>query len=256
MSVVYSIPLTEEHAVETYAQQRTRQKSLLWLAWPMKILCALGLLALMSVGIFAQIPVVTGISAFFLLLLAVGPRFDYWLMRRRWRRHPQFNEVLRIEITDSGLSFATPKSSGTTLWSAYTKAVERRSGVLLYAGSWDYLWLPDKALIAGSAAEARDLMKANLSMQPNPQVSPSAARSDVAPSMKRVIPPWHFPANHWLSRTLQIVWGIALASSIWASATGRVGLVRVLGYSTGVIALVWAAHFGWQVLQRRRARES
>ena len=165
MRVVYSIPLTQEHVVETYAQQRTQQKSFLWLAWPMKIVCALGLLALFALGVFAKIYILIGGSAFFLLLLGVGPRFDYWLMRRRWKRHPQFNELLRLEVTDSGLTFATPKSSGTAQWSAYTKAVARASGVLLYSGSWDYFWLPDKGIIEGSAAEVRDLVRAKVQAQ-------------------------------------------------------------------------------------------
>ena len=104
MSVVYTIPLTDDHIVETYAQHRTQQKALLWLAWPMKIICALGLLALLGVGVFAKVYFVAAFAAFFLLLLAMGPRFDYWSMRRRWRRHPQFNELLRIEAADSSWS--------------------------------------------------------------------------------------------------------------------------------------------------------
>ena len=165
MSVVYTIPLTDDHIVETYAQHRTQQKALLWLAWPMKIICALGLLALLGVGVFAKVYFVAAFAAFFLLLLAMGPRFDYWSMRRRWRRHPQFNELLRIEAADSGLTFTTPKSSGSAQWSVYTSAVARPQGVLLYSTKWEYFWLPDKAIAEGSAAEVRDLLRSKLAVQ-------------------------------------------------------------------------------------------
>jgi hypothetical protein len=159
MNVIYSIPLTDDHIVETYAQHRTQQKSLFWLAWPLKAICALGLLALLALGVFAKIYMLIAFAAFLLLLLAVGPRFDYWYMRRHWRRHPQFNEQLRIEVADSGISFATPKSSGTAQWNNYTKAVARPEGVLLYSASWDYYWLPDNAIVEGSAVAARDLLR-------------------------------------------------------------------------------------------------
>lgn len=162
MSVVYTISLTDDHIVETYAQHRTQQRALLWLAWPMKIVCALGLLGLLALGVFAKIYFLIGFSAFFLFLLAMGPRFDYWLVRRRWRRHPQYNEVLRLEATDSGLTFAAPKSSGTVLWGAYTNAVARPLGVLLYATKWDYYWLPDKRIVEGTSAEVRELIRSKL----------------------------------------------------------------------------------------------
>ena len=165
MRVVYAIPLTDDHIVETYAQHRTQQRALLWLAWPLKIICALGLLALLALGVYAKIYVVIGVSAFFLLLLAVGPRIDYWYVRRRWRRHPQFNETLRFDAEDSGLSYVTPKSSGTIQWSAYTSAVARPRGVLLYATKWDYYWLPDNAITEGSAAEIRDLLRSKLQVR-------------------------------------------------------------------------------------------
>ena len=165
MRVVYAIPLTDDHLVETYAQHRTQQRALLWLAWPIKIICALGLLALLALGVYAKIYALIGFSAFFLLLLAVGPRFDYWYMRRRWRRHPQFNDSLQFEAADSGLSYVTPKSSGTIQWSAYTSAVARPLGVLLYVTKWDYYWLPDKAITEGSAAEMRDLLRSKLQVR-------------------------------------------------------------------------------------------
>jgi hypothetical protein len=165
MGVVYSIPLTDDHIVETYAQHRTQQRALLWLAWPLKVLCALGLLALLAVGVFAEVVFLIGFSSFFLLLLIVGPRFDYWLVRYRWKRHPQHNELLRVEAADSGISFVTPKSSGTAQWGVYPKAVARPSGVLLYSSRWEYFWLPDTAIVEGSAEEIRALLESKSKLQ-------------------------------------------------------------------------------------------
>jgi hypothetical protein len=165
MSVVYSIPLSDGHIVETYEQHRTQERALLWLAWPLKVLCAAGLLALLAVGVFAKVYVLIGVSAFFLLMLAVGPRFDYWWMRRRWKQHPQFNELLRIELADAAVLFATPKSSATVQWGAFTKAVARPKGVLLYSSSWEYYWLPDSAISVGAPTEIRDMLRTKLPVQ-------------------------------------------------------------------------------------------
>ena len=131
----------------------------------MKIVCALGLLALLALGIAAEIYFLIGFAAFFLALLAVGPRFDYWLMRRRWRRHPQFNELLRVEATDTGLTFSTSKTSGNASWSAYTGAISKPLGVLLYSTKWDYLWLPDDAIVEGTTEELRNLLRSKLTVQ-------------------------------------------------------------------------------------------
>ena len=165
MTVIYSISLTDDHMIETYAQHRTQQRALQYLAWPLKILCALGLLALLAVGIYGEVVVLIGFASFFLFLLAVGPRFDYWFMRYRWKRHPQKNELLRVEVASSGISFATQKSSGTAQWNAYTKAVARPSGVLIYSSGWEYFWLPDEAITEGTAAEMRELVESKLTMR-------------------------------------------------------------------------------------------
>jgi len=160
MSVSYSIPLTEDHIVRTYAQHRALQTSRLWLMWPIKLLCALGLVGLLGLGIFAKLYAIAVFAIFFLALLAMGPRFDYWSMRRRWRRHPQFNKQMQIVASEDGVTFATPTSSGNFQWPAHTRGVVRPAGVILYTSPADYYWLPDDAITIGTPAEVRELLRA------------------------------------------------------------------------------------------------
>jgi hypothetical protein len=165
MGVTYSIPLSEDYIVETYEQHRALQKTRWLLMWPIRVLCAIGLLGLFALGVYAKIYFIAAFASFFLGLLAVGPRFDYWIMRRRWRRHPRFNEQLRLEIAEDGVSYHTKNSSGSAQWTAYSKGVIRPQGVILYSSQWDYEWLPDEAIVTGTPAEIRDLLKTKLSPQ-------------------------------------------------------------------------------------------
>ena len=68
-----------------------------------------------------------------------------------------------------------------------------------------------------------------------------------------IVPPWRLAANHWLSRTLQILLAVAILLGIWASATGRGSASKPILGAIGVIFLVWAIHYAWQ-LHRQRAQ--
>lgn len=148
--------------VQTYAQHRAQQRSRLWLMWPVKIACAIGLLALAALGVYAKLYFIVAFAVFFLLLLAAGPRFDYLMMRRRWKRHPQFNELLRVELSEDHVSHVTSKFSGTTQWSGYVKGIAHSTGVMLYSSSWEYYWLPDSAITSGTPADARKILESKL----------------------------------------------------------------------------------------------
>ena len=68
--------------------------------------------------------------------------------------------------------------------------------------------------------------------------------------------PWNFAANHWLSRSLQVLWAIAIALTIWAVSTGRSDAPLFIAYVAAATILVWAVHIAWQQLRRRSAKES
>jgi hypothetical protein len=161
MMVTYTLRLSDDYIIEAYSRHRSRRNTG-WLHWPIKALCAAGLFALLALGIFARIYAIAIIAAFFLALLAAGPQFDYWVTRRRWRRHPQFNEEVRVDISEDCVSFTSEKSSGTSQWSAYTSGLQHPTGVMLYAAAWDYRWFPDAAITSGTREQAHRIFRSQL----------------------------------------------------------------------------------------------
>jgi hypothetical protein len=78
MAITYSYRYDERYNADALKRHRSLSKpKLRWIGWPLKLVCALGLLALAAIGIFAKVYVVAGVAIFFLLLLALGPRLDY-----------------------------------------------------------------------------------------------------------------------------------------------------------------------------------
>jgi hypothetical protein len=161
MIVTYTLRLSDDYVIEAYSRDRSH-RNVRWLRWPIKVLCAAGLLALLAVCIFAKIYAIAIVPAFFLALLAVGPQFDYWVARHRWRRHPQFNAEVRVDISEDSISFTSEKSSGTSRWSAYTSGRQHPTGVMLYSAAWDYRWFPDAAITSGTPEHAHAIFRSQL----------------------------------------------------------------------------------------------
>jgi hypothetical protein len=159
MGVTYSLRLSEEYVTDAARKDRARSAARWWL-WPIKAICGAGLLALVGVGIWARSPGIVAFPAFFLFLLLLGPRIDYYVMRRRWRRIPHFNEEMKVEVAEQLVSSASAKGSSTAAWSSYVSAVEHRDGLMLYNAPWHFTWLPDNAIASGTADEARAIVRA------------------------------------------------------------------------------------------------
>ena len=66
--------------------------------------------------------------------------------------------------------------------------------------------------------------------------------------------PWRLPANHWLSRTLQILLAVGIGVTFWAKITGRDYETRSVLLAIGGIFLAGVAHLAWQMLRNRGSR--
>jgi hypothetical protein len=159
MAVKYSLMISDDYLIEADARTRGIMRSR-WLRRPLKVFCALGMLALLALGIFAAIPVVIGIAVVFLTLLAAGPRFDYWALRRRWRKHPLLNQPFELTLDESEVTYYSSTTKARSSWSRYASATEFKDGVLCFSAPWDYFWLPDSGIVVGSAEDARALCRA------------------------------------------------------------------------------------------------
>jgi hypothetical protein len=158
MNVSYNLKLSDDYVVEAHAKHRGRGRAH-WLRWPVKLICALGLIALGALGTYADIATLVGCAAFMLFLLLLGPRIDYFVLRRRWRRVPQFNEEMRIEVSEQRIATSSVRSSATADWSAYECVVEFPDGVLLYDAPWNYFWLPDSKIATGTSQDVRAILR-------------------------------------------------------------------------------------------------
>ena len=154
----YRIRFTEDHLVEMASRYRKQSYARLWLS-PIKLLCFLGLAALFAITAYNFILVPSVVVGVFLLLLAVGPRIDYWLMRRRFRSSPFYDCEMHISLSTDGLTSTDPKTRLELKWSAFTKAYRFVDGFLLFSGPQIAYWWPDSALSDGTIADVERLLR-------------------------------------------------------------------------------------------------
>ena len=162
MNVIYNLKLSDDYVVQAHAKHRGRGRAH-WFRWPIKLVCALGLIALGALAAYADLAALVGFAAFMLCLLLLGPRIDYFILRRRWRRVPQFNEELKIEVSEERIASSSVRSSATAAWAAYVRAIEFSDGVLLYDAPWNYFWLPDSGIETGTPQDVRAILRSNIS---------------------------------------------------------------------------------------------
>ena len=127
--------------------------------WFLKTLCFLGLGALAVAAAAFRIWLILAISLVILSLLFVGPRADYWLLRRRLRRSPHYNHDTTIDLSDDGLIWQWTGNRFETRWDQVPRAVRKAGGFLLFVGDANPRWLPDSALVDGSAAQVEALLR-------------------------------------------------------------------------------------------------
>jgi hypothetical protein len=102
------------------------------------------------------------VPAFFIFLLLLGPRIDYFLLKRNLKKSPFYGCAVQVEITDAGVSANTSKSQVTMAWSAYTVAKRVANGFMLFSGTSVTNWLPDQALVVGVVGDVELLLRANV----------------------------------------------------------------------------------------------
>jgi len=157
----YSFRFTEQHLVATASRLRQQARSRFWQS-PIKFLCFLGLGLLFVFCAYHFIVMPSVVFGVFLVLLAAGPRFDYWLMKRRFRRSPYYDNEYRISVTPSGYLASSTQSRVELAWSAFTKAQRFPDGFLVLTGPQVCYWWPDSSLVTGSISEVESLLKQNV----------------------------------------------------------------------------------------------
>lgn len=167
----YRFAFDESYAISSVSSYRRQRKVYPWFI-AVKVVCFLGLAALLALIVVAAVGqahtnsatmlLVSLVPALFIVLLLMGPRLDYLVLKRRLKKSPFYGEEVQFAVADAGVSVNTPKSQSSLSWSAFTAAKRVSSGYLLFSGPTVFHWLPDEALTGGSVADVQRLLQHNI----------------------------------------------------------------------------------------------
>lgn len=166
----YSVSYDENYILSSIDRYRRQRHVYPWFI-AVKILCGLGMAALLGIIIWGAMPVagrfvpllvITIVITVFLLLLLQGPRIDYFFLKRRLKKSPLYGDSMRIEVSDSGVSVSTSKTQAILQWSAFTKARRLGGGFLIFTDPDSFHWWPDAALVSGTVDEVDRLLQAKI----------------------------------------------------------------------------------------------
>jgi hypothetical protein len=158
----YRVSYDEKYVVSSIECYRRQRHVYPWFI-AVKFVCGLGLATLLgivvhgvitTVGQTAPLVVVATTLCSFLLLLVLGPRIDYFFLKRQLKKSPFCGDEIRIEVSDEGVAVNTARSQTALQWSAFTKARRLNSGFLLFTGPTQFYWWPDAALVAYEGEDA------------------------------------------------------------------------------------------------------
>lgn len=80
------------------------------------------------------------------VLILVAHHLEYALFRRAFKKSPYIDEVVLIEFTEEGVYIRSPKQNAQLQWSAWTKGIQFREGLLLLQGPQLFSWIPFASL--------------------------------------------------------------------------------------------------------------
>lgn len=157
----YRFKFDEAFLIEAFRKYR-KQHGTRYVSLAMKSIAGLLLLALAA---FSAWQINWWLAVFFValvLLMFNGHLIDYWLIKRRFRRSPYWNDNMVSNLTAEGLHAVGSHSDSKLGWAVFTKARYFRDGFLLFQGPGLFNWLPDAALSDGSRAEVESLIQAHV----------------------------------------------------------------------------------------------
>jgi len=167
----YHFIYDEEYVLGAAFRIRRQRKVYPWFI-AVKTVCYLGLAVLLALLVLVAAKSQTGqpaialllalVPCFFIFLLLLGPRIDYFLLRRSLKKSPFYGGQTEISVAESGVSVRTPKSNLTLSWAAFTQARRIKDGFLVSLEPGAIQWWPDSALALGTTTSVRDLLRANI----------------------------------------------------------------------------------------------
>lgn len=162
----FEVTNSETFLIEMFRRYRHSRRSSRYIAI-LKVFLALCLVAVFAVFILSTIlfraPVaIILIPMIFLWLLRYSHLIDEWLIIRRFRKSPFYNEHYQAVLSPDGFTATGNLSTVQYNWAVFTEAHRMEDGFLLLQGPRVFSWLPMSALVAGTPDEVDKLIRNNI----------------------------------------------------------------------------------------------
>lgn len=164
MNTTHRIVLTDEYVAQAQRLSIAQNKMLkfiyrTWWSWWLPRVAVVGLVLYLVVNNFDwSIP---GWLIAFLVMHAVGE----WLGRRRlakMRKKVRSDDPITVTMDENGVDVVGENGNSHSNWTGMPIPLIYPHGVLLKFSRLSGIWLPDQALIEGSAADVRKLLTQNV----------------------------------------------------------------------------------------------
>jgi hypothetical protein len=107
-----------------------------WLGLILLFFCLLGMIASNWSALDVLPTVIVGI------VFAAMPLINIWTIRRRVRKLPSLNNIIKWRITETDLHLTTEGAEARFIWDKIIKVQERRNGFLLFPQPRLAHWIP------------------------------------------------------------------------------------------------------------------
>jgi hypothetical protein len=156
--VRYTFTIDDALLVET--MERNRRHGLTRFArYGVKAICFLGMALIVGLLLWVRLYWLAALMCLFPAAMLMGPRFDYWFAKRRFRKSPFYLQKVKVSLDASGFEVATEISTAKLDWRAFTRGIRLADGFLLFTEPKTPQWLPDRALCEGEVSEAQALLR-------------------------------------------------------------------------------------------------
>jgi len=162
--VVYRIVLTDDYIEEAQrlilAQNRTLRLLYQspWVWWFPRVTLAASLVILLVV----RLPYAALMNGAFLVLTFIGEFHSRWVLTKARNRIRAKGTTTTLRMDENGIDIDGAFGHSHLKWAAILPPVIRPDGVILNPSSLGGMWLPDAALVEGSADDARQLLAAQV----------------------------------------------------------------------------------------------
>ena len=165
----YRFLFDDAYLIDSMERYRQAAGGRLWRG-ALKSVCFIGLTGLLVFTVVAAfetpgVLLVGLIPLTFLVLLAMGPRFDYWLAKRRFKSSASYGAEISVSLAEEGVSFVTEVGRSELKWAAFARAVAFTDGFLVFTSPRFAYWLANRSLAHGALGDVSRLLQSHVRLE-------------------------------------------------------------------------------------------